>query len=254
MSEVYNARTVMIPDELVQAVANARSITVLTGAGVSAESGVPTFREAQTGLWAQYDPLQLATPEAFAADPALVWNWYRSRRETVLAVEPNAGHYALAKLEQQVPQFTLVTQNVDGLHARAGSTAVVEFHGNLFADRCSVEGDIVDVDTGGELPTCPTCGAPARPGVVWFGEAIPESCLKRAFSAARDCNVFLSVGTSSLVYPAAGLADIARDAGATVVEVNPQATGITGSVDFALAGKSGDLLPDLVNRLADHRS
>ena len=254
MSEVYIAGAAMIPDELVRALSDARSVTILTGAGVSAESGVPTFREAQTGLWAQYDPMQLATPEAFAADPALVWNWYRFRREMVRSVSPNAGHYAIAKLERLVPDFTLVTQNVDGLHERAGSTAVVEFHGNLFVDRCFADGDSVDVDPGAELPACPNCGAPVRPGVVWFGEAIPESCLERAFSAARHCDVFLSVGTSSLVYPAAGLVDIARDAGATLVEVNPQATGISGSVDFALAGKSGDVLPDLVNRLADHRS
>ena len=246
--------TAMIPDELVQAVADARAITVLTGAGVSAESGVPTFREAQTGLWARYDPLQLATPEAFAADPVLVWNWYRYRRDLVLAVLPNAGHHALAELQRQVPEFTLVTQNVDGLHERAGSTGVVEFHGNLFVNRCSSEACVVAVDDSGDLPACPNCGAPVRPGVVWFGEAIPEACLERAFNAARNCDVFLSVGTSSLVYPAAGLVDIARDAGAMLVEINPEPTSIAGSLDFVLAGRSGELLPALVNRLMDHRS
>jgi NAD-dependent deacetylase len=254
MSACKQLLMVMIPDELLQAVADARAVTVLTGAGVSAESGVPTFREAQTGLWARYDPLKLATPEAFAADPALVWDWYRFRRNKLLDVLPNAGHHALAELQNLVPDFTLVTQNVDGLHERAGSTGVVEFHGNLFVNRCSRDKSIVAVDASGDLPACPDCGAPVRPGVIWFGEAIPESCLERAFSAARNCDVFLSIGTSSLVYPAAGLVEMARDAGATLVEINTQPTSIAGSFHFVLAGRSGELLPALVNRLRDHRS
>ncbi len=244
----------MIPVPLVSALATAQHVTVMTGAGVSAESGVPTFREAQTGLWAQYDPTELATPEAFAANPELVWDWYRFRRELVRGVEPNPGHVALAELESLVPEFTLVTQNVDGLHARAGSTDVVEFHGNLFTNRCFAEGKIVAGADATELPFCPDCGAPLRPGVVWFGEAIPAAARDRAFSAARDCDVFFSIGTSSLVYPAAGLVEIAREAGATLVEINPEPTEIATSLNFALAGPSGEVLPALVKRLKDHRS
>ena len=183
---------------------------MLTGAGVSAESGIPTFREAQTGLWEKYDPLELATPEAFLRDPELVWRWYRWRRELVARAQPNAGHIALAQLAQRVPRLTLVTQNVDGLHQRAGSADVVEFHGNLFENRCFAEGCLVDVTADAMVPTCPGCGALVRPGVVWFGEAIPGQALDASFAAATDCDVFLSVGTSSLVYPAAGLADVAR--------------------------------------------
>lgn len=244
----------MIPAELIATLTSARHVTVLTGAGVSAESGVPTFREAQAGLWARYDPTELATPEAFAANPELVWDWYRFRRELVLAVEPNPGHFALAELESLLPRFSLVTQNVDGLHARAGSTDVIEFHGNLFENRCFAEDKVVTGRESTQLPCCPDCGAPLRPGVVWFGEAIPESARDRAFAAARDCDVYFSVGTSSLVYPAAGLVEIARDAGATLVEINPDPTEISATLDYALAGPSGEVLPALVKRLKDHRS
>lgn len=244
----------MIPDDLIQTLAAAHHVTVLTGAGVSAESGVPTFREAQTGLWAQYDPTELATPEAFAANPELVWDWYQFRRDLVRGVEPNPGHYALAELESLLPEFTLVTQNVDGLHARAGSTNVVEFHGNLFSDLCFAEGKAVAGHESKQLPFCPDCGAPLRPGVVWFGESIPEPARDRAFAAARDGDVFFSIGTSSLVYPAAGLVEIARESGATLVEINPEPTEIARSLDYALAGPSGEVLPDLVKRLKDHRS
>ncbi len=241
----------MIPAELSQQLRSARHICVLTGAGISAESGVPTFREAQQGLWEQFDPLKLATPEAFLADPDLVWRWYRWRRELVARVEPNAGHLALARLARRVPRMTLVTQNVDGLHQRAGSPDVIEFHGNLFADRCFVEGTTVDVDASDEAPRCPGCGGHVRPGVVWFGEAIPETALDRSFAAAADCDVFLSIGTSSLVYPAAGLAEIAREAGATTVEINPEPTEQARSLSFAIAAEAGSALPELVDSLAD---
>jgi len=244
----------MIPDELLDTLARGRNVMVLTGAGVSAESGVPTFREAQTGLWSQYDPMQLATPEAFGVNPELVWDWYQYRRELVRDVEPNPGHFALVELAELIPGFTLVTQNVDGLHARAGSRDVIEFHGNLFVNRCSVEGTEVRGRESRQLPYCPGCGAPLRPGVVWFGEAIPAAASEQAFAAARRCDVFFSIGTSSLVYPAAGLVDVAREAGATLVEINPEPTEIAASLDFALAGKSGQILPDLVKRLGDHRT
>ncbi len=224
---------------------------VLTGAGVSAESGVPTFREAQTGLWEQYDPHELATPEAFQRDPALVWRWYRWRRELVAGVEPNAGHNALVTLASLVPQMTLITQNVDGLHQRAGSEGIIEFHGNLFEDRCFVEGCIVtDADMSADVPVCPGCGGMLRPGVVWFGEAIPESALHAAAVAVSGCDLFFSIGTSALVWPAAGLAEAARQQGASVIEINLDATPLSSQTDFCLQGKSGSLLPELVDCLA----
>lgn len=227
----------------------ARHICVLTGAGVSAESGVPTFRDAQHGLWADYDPQRLATPQAFADDPALVWRWYRWRRQLVAAANPNPAHVALARLAGLVPTFTLVTQNVDGLHQRAGSEQVIEFHGNLFEDRCDVEGCLIEDDQPAEVPVCPRCGAKLRPGVVWFGEAIAEDALNRSFAAAADCDVFLSIGTSSLVYPAAGLMEVARQGGATTAEINPHPTAQAGGCDFSIASNAAATLPKLVESL-----
>ena len=240
-----------LPDALVDALASARHVLALTGSGASAESGVPTFREAQTGLWSQYEPTQLATPEAFAQDPALIWRWYRWRRELVQAAEPNPGHVALARLHSLVDTMTLVTQNVDGLHQRAGSPDVVEYHGNLFANRCH-EGscDTNGADLEAEVPACPQCGGRLRPGVVWFGEAIPDGARERADAAAADCDVFLSIGTSSLVWPAAGLADIASTHGAVVVEINPDATPQTSRSHYSLRARAGELLPELVDSLA----
>lgn len=240
----------MIDPDLVAALKNARHVCVLTGAGISAESGVPTFREAQHGLWEKYDPLQLATPEAFEADPKLVWQWYRWRRELVGAAEPNPGHLALVRLAKLVPRFTLVTQNVDGLHQRAGNTDVIEFHGNLFDNRCHAEGRLVEHDPDADVPVCPDCGANVRPGVVWFGEAIPGIALDASFAAAADCAVFLSVGTSSLVYPAAGLADIAKENCATVAEINPNPTIRVDSYDVSIVANAAAALPKLVESLA----
>ena len=237
-----------IPEALLAALRDSRHVCVLTGAGVSAESGVPTFREAQDGLWADHDPLQLATPEGFLSDPELVWSWYRWRRELVAEVEPNPAHLGLAELAELVPRLTLVTQNVDCLHQRAGSTDVIEFHGNLFADLCFDERRAVDCDADDPAPTCPSCGALVRPGVVWFGEAIPEDALDLSFAAASDCDVFLSVGTSSLVYPAAGLADIARQNGAVTIEINPEPS--RNDFDFVLENKAGAAIPALVSSLS----
>ena len=240
-----------VPGGLLDALRAAQHVCVLTGSGISAESGVPTFREAQTGLWEQYDPHELATPEAFQRDPALVWRWYRWRRDLVAGVEPNAGHHALVSLASLVPELTLVTQNVDGLHQRAGSDGVIEFHGNLFEDRCFVEGCIVsDADLSAEVPVCPGCGGMLRPGVVWFGEAIPESAMHAAAAAVSGCDLFFSIGTSALVWPAAGLADAARQQGASVVEINLDATPLSSQTDYCLQGKSGALLPELVDCLA----
>jgi NAD-dependent deacetylase len=211
---------------------------------------VPTFREAQTGHWEKYEPLELATPGAFERDPELVWRWYQWRRELVANAAPNAGHRALAELASLVPRLTLVTQNVDGLHQRAGSRDVIEFHGNIFANRCFADGRIVEAAEVDGPPTCPDCGARTRPGVVWFGEAIPEEALHASFAAAGDCDVFLSVGTSALVYPAAGLADVAIDAGAITIEVNPSPTGQSDSYTASLRGNAGVVLPKLVESLA----
>jgi NAD-dependent deacetylase len=234
------------------ALRNARHVCVLTGAGISAESGIPTFRDALTGLWEKFRPEDLATPEAFERDPKFVWDWYEFRRELLRKAEPNPGHYALAELAGRVPKLTLVTQNVDGLHQRAGSRGVLEYHGNILRDRCTVEQVIAErsEDSRHGLPRCAACGGLLRPDVVWFGEAIPPGPMIAAAEAAQDCDVFLSVGTSSLVYPAAGLAESALDAGATVIEVNPNATALSGTIDIALAGASGLLLPRLVAALA----
>lgn len=243
--------TVAIPDALVDALRCAGHVCVLTGAGVSAESGVPTFRDAQEGLWAEYDPLKLATPEGFADNPALVWKWYAWRRELVADVQPNPGHVAIAELENLVARVSLVTQNVDGLHQRAGSRDVIEFHGNIFVNRCFREGHVVDKPVGGQQPpACPKCGGPVRPGVVWFGEMIPDDARDASFEAAATCDAFLSVGTSSTVQPAAGLIEVAAGNGATTVEINTEPTAYADRVDFALTGPSGVVLPELVNCLS----
>ena len=233
------------------AIGKARHVCVLTGAGISAESGVPTFRDAQTGLWAKFRPEDLATPEAFARNPGRIWDWYEWRRELVRRVEPNAGHDALVHLAGLVPKLTLVTQNVDGLHQRAGSTGVIEYHGNILRDRCSAEGTLAARSarsvTG--LPECARCGELLRPDVVWFGEAIPPHALQDADAAVADCDVFLSIGTASVVYPAAGLAANARQCGAIVMEINTEPTALTPLVDVALRGAAGEVLPQLLAAL-----
>ena len=238
--------------ELVDRLRQARHVFVLTGSGISAESGVPTFREAQTGLWSRYSPQQLATPEAFNRDPETVWQWYAWRREILATVQPNAAHYAVARLQALVPKLTLVTQNVDGLHQKAGASNVLEFHGNLMTNRCSRDGSVqvVSTETSAAPPRCPDCGAYLRPGVVWFGEPIPADVLQRSFDAAMECDVYLSIGTSSMVYPAASLVEAAIQNDATIVEVNPEATPLTRYVDYALARKAGDILPELISRFA----
>lgn len=237
-----------IPEALVNALRAARKVAVLTGAGVSAESGVPTFREAQTGLWAQYDPQELATPSAFRRNPRLVWEWYAWRRELVTQAQPNPGHFALAAMEQLVPEFTLITQNVDGLHARAGNQNMVELHGNILRIKCSADGRLVtDWPPTEEVPPrCPQCGSYLRPDVVWFGENLPYEALATAVSAARACDVFLAAGTSAIVQPAASLPLEALQAGAVTVEINPQTTPLSRHVAFVLAGPAGEFLPRLV--------
>lgn len=236
-----------LPPGLVEILRDSSRVVALTGSGVSAESGVPTFREAQTGLWARYDPQELATPEAFARDPKLVWKWYAWRRGLVEGARPNPGHEALVKLERSVPAFCLITQNVDGLHQEAGSANVVELHGNIRRSRCPVEDVTVEPDGTDHLPPlCPNCGSPVRPDVVWFGEALPAARLQAASQAARSCDLFLSIGTSGLVHPAASLPYEALENGATVVEVNPDNTPLAPHADFSLRGRAGEVLPQLV--------
>ncbi|WP_341720919.1 NAD-dependent deacylase [Micromonospora sp. FIMYZ51] len=259
----------------------ARRVVVFTGAGMSAESGVPTFRDALTGLWQRYDPQALATPEAFHADPALVWGWYEWRRQLVRRAEPHEGHRAVAAIEARAPHGVLITQNVDDLHERAGSTAPLHLHGSLFASRCSAcehpasvtAADDHDIDartdhdhdvarTGGTVPEpdegrrippprCPRCAALVRPGVVWFGEALPPETLDAAVEAAASCDLLLTVGTSGLVYPAAEIPQVAARCGGTVIQINPQPTPLDAVAQVNLRGQAAQLLPALVRAAWD---
>jgi NAD-dependent deacetylase len=242
--------SLVIPQELIERLVAARRVAVLTGAGISAESGIPTFRDALTGLWANYDPQELATPEGFARNPKLVWEWYAERRARIAGVQPNPGHVALAELERRYKEFILVTQNIDSLHQRAGSREVVELHGNIARVKCSVEETIVRDFPQDESPPRCHCGAFLRPDVVWFGEMLPSDALARAEEAAEHCEVFLSIGTSAQVYPAAELPLRALSAGATVVEINPERTALTRHAQFSLQGSAGTILPQLVRGLS----
>ncbi|CAN5557149.1 MAG: NAD-dependent deacylase [Actinomycetota bacterium] len=233
--------------EAVSALRNARSVAVLTGSGVSAESGVPTFRDAQTGLWENYDPMDLATPEAFARNPELVWEWYEWRRKLIGEAKPNPAHEALSELEKRVPDFTLITQNVDGLHREAGSENVLELHGNIHRTVCSKERTTIEPENfiEGTPPKCPNCGAFLRPDVVWFGETLPVGVMEAASEAARNCEIFISAGTSSVVYPAASLPYEAMESGSLVIEINPDDTPLTAVADIVLRGSAGEILPAL---------
>lgn len=222
-------------------------VVALTGAGVSAESGLATFR-GPGGLWEGRDPMELATPEAFREDPLTVWRFYDWRRRQAAAAAPNPAHRALAALERSREGFSLVTQNVDGLHERAGSRAVVRLHGSLWRLRCTAEGTEADDlrEDLGELPPRCSCGALLRPGVVWFGETLPPDALRDAERAAREASLMLVAGTSSLVYPAAALPAVARAAGARIVEINPENTPLSSQADERIAGPAGRVLPELL--------
>jgi len=239
---------VNFPADLISLLRGTARLAALTGAGISQESGLRTFRDAQTGLWAQYKPEDLASPEAFRRDPKLIWDWYAWRREAVKGVRPNAGHYALVDIEAFLPEFSLITQNVDGLHRMAGSRNVLELHGNIQRVRCA--DCYIFTETWGDdtesVPQCSVCGGLLRPDVVWFGEALPRDQLEAAVEAARTCEVFFSIGTSGVVQPAASLAHAARNRGAVVVEINAEPTPLTHKANYAFHGKSGELLPELV--------
>lgn len=220
-----------------------------TGAGISKESDIPTFREAD-GLWNEYRPEDLATLEGFLADPGLVWRWYNQRLMTARDKEPNPGHYALARLEGLLPSFIVITQNVDNLHRRAGSVEIVELHGNIERFKCVGNSHYTPYDPswGDQVPTC-RCGSMIRPDVVWFGEQLPFDQLERAVTVSRDCDCLLVVGTSGLVQPAAQLPSIARDAGASIIEINVEKSAVTPIADIFLEGRSGDILPKIVKEV-----
>jgi NAD-dependent deacetylase len=231
-----------------QYLAAARNITVLTGAGISADSGVPTFRGTD-GLWRTYRAEDLATPEAFERDPRLVWEWYNWRRELIATKRPNAAHLAIVELERLAPAFWLITQNVDGLHRDAGSRNLTEIHGNIWTVRCTrcnaVDGNR-DVPIT-ILPSCPRCGALLRPHIIWFGESLLAADLEQCAKVLRRCDLLLVIGTSGVVYPAAGFAAVAKEAGAFVVEINLDSTPQSSSVDVSLQGRAKDLVPLLLD-------
>jgi len=227
--------------------AESKRVAVLTGAGISAESGVPTFR-GEDGLWQGFRATDLATPQAFARDPKLVWNFYNWRRELLAPLQPNPAHKALVRLEEKIPQFSLITQNIDDLHHRAGSKNLVELHGNIWmvrCTRCHVVNRNEEVPLP-ELPTCKECGGLLRPHVVWFGEQLDPAILDKAVAAIRSCDTMLVIGTSALVQPAASLAIVAKEQDARVVEINLEPTPYSHKLDLALQGKAGEILPQLV--------
>jgi NAD-dependent deacetylase len=255
-----------IPQEAVDRLRAAQRVFALTGAGVSAESGIPTFRAPGTGLWSQYHVEDFATPDAWKRNPSLVWSWFTHRRRLARRAQPNPAHLALAQLEQVSPEFLLATQNVDGLHLRAGSSRMVELHGSLFRFRCTREGkevawdDPEDDDTEalerlerGEMltpPACPRCGAPLRPAVVWFEEPLPKAQWAEAAGTANACDVCLVIGTSALVHPAASLPLMAMRNDAYIIEVNPEATGLSQYADWSAQAPAGVALPALLRALA----
>jgi NAD-dependent deacetylase len=241
------------PGALLEKLRRAQKFVALTGAGISAESGLATFRDAQTGLWSKFRPEELASAEAFLRDPKFVQDWYGWRRENARRAKPNAGHIALAEMEKRAPEFLLVTQNVDGLHERAGSRRMVELHGNIHRFRCFEKNcppDNFDVDQ----QRCRSCGGHLRPDVVWFGEMLPIDAIEAAVTAAENCDVFFSIGTSSVVYPAADLWRRAKDNGAIVIEINKDPTPLTPLADHSFLGQAGDILPALVDQIWIHES
>ncbi len=244
-----------ISDGLKERLRKAESICVLTGAGMSAESGVPTFR-GDEGLWKKFRPEELANFDAFLRNPDLVWEWYSYRRRIMNEVQPNAGHYALAEMQRMIRDFALVTQNVDNLHARAGSTGVLELHGNItrsYCIRCKRSSGVQHLEKG-TAPVCDHCGGLIRPDVVWFGEYLPAAAFEEAVDAARRCDLFLCIGTSGVVYPAASIPITAREHGGFVLEINPEYTDLSPRVSETLLGKSGEILPLLAHVMKETHS
>ncbi|MCW8871946.1 MAG: NAD-dependent deacylase [Xanthomonadales bacterium] len=248
------AREFRLSDALLDRLARARSVLVLTGAGMSAESGIPTFRDAQTGIWSKFRPEELATPEAFAADPDRVWRWYEARRKTVREAQPHAGYLALVELEALVGELNVVTQNVDGLHQRAGSHRVWELHGNILRSKCHLSLRPIGREWIEESPQTPPPSpyvpeGLARPDVVWFGEALPTAAVEAAVEAASRCDFCFSIGTSSLVQPAASLPLYALERGAPLVEINPEHTPLSAQADQCIRGMASEVLVTVVSQL-----
>lgn len=249
-----NATAQILSNELLKRLAEAQHVMVLTGAGMSAESGVPTFRDAQTGIWEKYRAEDLATPEAFAANPSKVWQWYEERRAKVREARPHGGHQALVILESLVPGLTVVTQNVDGLHQLSGSRNVLELHGNILRSKCSVTGRAISAewlaDSPHDAPPSPyVAHGFARPDVVWFGETLPQQALAKAMTAAVSCDFCISAGTTSLVQPAASLPLLALEHGAALIEINPQETPLSPHASQCLRGTVSQVLPAIVGQL-----
>jgi NAD-dependent deacetylase len=245
----------ILSDSARAALRNSSEICILTGAGISAESGVATFR-GKEGLWSKFRPEELANIQAFMKNPELVWEWYQYRRDIVTTAQPNLGHVTLAQWERQIAGFTLITQNVDGFHQRAGSRKVIELHGNILRNRCLQCGNIGDgeeVHFKGKVPLC-HCGGMLRPDVVWFGEMLPVQALNDAFAAAEAADLFLSIGTSAVVHPAASLPEIAKASGAFLIEINIEPTALTPIVDLFLEGPSGKILPELFDEWTAQRA
>jgi NAD-dependent deacetylase len=247
-----------LPGGLIETLQKANKALVLTGAGMSAESGVPTFRDAQTGLWAKFRPQDLATPEAFRDNPQTVWDWYADRRENIRKVAAHKGHRALVEMEEYFETFLLVTQNVDSLHQQAGSSLVIELHGNIMRSVCSITGKTIDDEWINAQPARPPVSPHhqrglARPAVVWFGEALPEGAMNNAIEAASSCDVCFSIGTSSLVQPAASLPYVALNAGAIVIEINPVPTSLSTDAHFSLQATAAEALTTIATELAQRK-
>ena len=234
----------------VEILRGANAVVVSTGAGMSKESGIPTFRDAPNALWAEFDPERLASPAGFRRDPALVWRWYGERRDMIAEAEPNAGHRAIAELERKFENFVVLTQNIDNLHRRAGSKNVVEVHGNIFRYKCFDNNHRVDeLPADDHVPPRCKCGSLLRPDVVWFGELLPARALDQCFDALQKCDVIVVVGTSGMVHPAAGFPAVAKETGALVIEVNPEETPITAGADVFVQGPAGEVLPEIARGL-----
>ena len=247
--------SIAFSSRLISKLAGAQSVVAFTGAGVSAESGVPTFR-GDDGIWKRFKPEELATIDAFMKNPELVWEWYAHRKKIIATIEPNPGHYTLAGMEQMFPHFAIITQNIDNLHRRAGSKNVFELHGNIernYCMKCGTPYTNEEVLNQTGAPRCPKCNGLIRPDVVWFGEMLPEEEWEQSVRAAESAEVFFSIGTSGVVFPAASIPLMAKRAGAYLVEINPEATPLTDQADEFLMGASGTVLPELYSRLVAER-
>lgn len=240
-----------IPQSLIKLLKTSKTVVAFTGAGISAESGLSTFRNPIDGLYSKVKVEDVVTPEGFERNPRFVWEFYESRREKVRQVEPNPGHVALAKMEKLLTEFYVITQNVDGLHQKAGSSKVIELHGNIFKNKCFLNNHYIEsLDVINEIPPrCPICGSYIRPDIVWFGEFLDLENISLSETVTRDCDVFFSIGTSSVVYPAAGFIVLAKENGATLVEINPEETEKSYLADYIFREKSGAVLPRIVDEL-----